>query len=174
MMDINAKKGEKEYLDDHTFQRFVKRFKARYGQNSMNDETILMFYNKCAHIPSEEFEEVTTTILGKRDKVFGWFLIVETYNSMFKNAGQETPENIRSWKEESDKSNPDKRKILVKLMVDLVGKINKKDISQEWKSEFAQKYYDLMGETESRNLCRSLSSDGVFGDFKIILLGLLD
>jgi len=165
---------EETGLDADVFQTFVNRFKARYGEKSMNAETMLLFLEKCADIPSEHFETVTDLMIGKKDRVFGWCAIVDTYNAMYNSPEMQETKRTIALKDNYNKTNQGHGKILMKLMAELISKISSKNIGNGWKLEFAQNIYDVVGDKQARDICRSLSNEGVFGDFKKILLDLLD
>ena len=157
-----------------TFDIFVDRFKARYGQKSMPTAAYTMTYEKTCHIPCEEFERVTQLMLGKRVKNFSWYDIVETHNSLYNRSENYVSGKMQDWKKEAENQDPGKTRVLLKIMAELTGQIGKGKVGREWKSEYAHKMFNLLGREECSKICTSLSSNGGEGEFKTILLDLLD
>ena len=161
-------------LEIETFKKFVERFKARYSAKSLPDDTYTMFYEKTCHIPCEEFERVTQLMLGKRSRNFSWFDIVEVHNSLYKRSENKISVEMEKWKEEAKKQDPGKTRVLLKIMAELTGQISKGRIGKDWKTQYAKRMFDLLGRDECLRISTSLPNDGVYGDFKMILLDLLD
>lgn len=151
-------------LDMITFKRFVNLFKARYSDRKMNDETASLFFEKCAHIPSDEFQHVTDLMIGKRDKAFTWFNVLEAHNSIFSNSENLTMEEIKEWKQKAMGGNQRHKKLLVELMNEIITKIGSGKMKKDWRKDYARKFVAVVGEAEARKQVASLNSfDPVFG-----------
>jgi len=158
-------------LDLVTFKRFVSLFKARYSDRKMNDDTASLFFEKCGHISSDEFQHVTDLMIGKRDKAFTWFNVIEAHNSIFNNSENLTMEEINDWKNQAMAGDQSDRKLLVQLMNEIITKVGGGKINGDWRQDYAKKFVAVVGEAEARRQLPSLKEfDKVFGDTILSLL----
>lgn len=68
-----------------TFERFTNRYRDKFGQNKMSDDTCAMFYDKLCLYDPKQFETVTAILLGSNEWNFSWKRIVERFTILFDN-----------------------------------------------------------------------------------------
>ena len=64
------------------FQKFIERYRDRYGDQKMSDDSVSMWMSSLMHIKTDQFEVVTKILLGKETFAFGFLKILERLDVM--------------------------------------------------------------------------------------------
>lgn len=133
-------------LSPDTFERFVKRYRDTYGEQKMGEDVVTMWFEKLCHIESQQFENVTTMLLGNKNWAFKWEAVIEKVAIMFR-----TPENMKAeeetWKLEYDKNSNKKTKDQHAKILSCIPAMVARNPSG-WREEYFKLAIDLMGRDE--------------------------
>jgi len=144
------------------FEKFVNKYRDRFGQKRMGDDTAAMFFDKLCFYEGKQFETVTDGLFGSNEYAFGWKRIVERFTILF--PGEANQQMLEStWK--LDYANNPKKEITRALghlntcIPDLV-KANLKG----WRVDFFKRHIEICGIEESTKIAQDLQFQ--FPEFK--------
>lgn len=145
-------------IDGEDFQKFLNKFKARYGEYRMNDETSELWYEKLHNMDNDQFVAVTDELIGSRDRVFGWKVVSEKCELMFP---EECEQVIleKEWKSLPNYAvNQDKKKHMTAFMNDLITDI-KDGKGDGWIKKCADEFVKKWGRSEAQKQIRAMEKD---------------
>lgn len=146
-------------LTPESFEKFVNKFKSRFGEGRMPAEIAADWFNKFCEMDDETFVAVTDELIGTSDRAFGFKHVFDKKALMFPG---EDPQKVleKEWKKNPvSKSNAAKRSEITRLMGSMMTRIKHKGAGLGWVDEFAEEFIRIWGANEARNMLRRLRSN---------------
>lgn len=141
------------------FKPLIKLYHTRYGKHSM-DQALAETWHK--YLKLEDFTHVQRAIeslIGARDKAFGWKAVVELINAKYK-ADDETTRQERVWKDDPKyRGNEEKRKAMNDYMRDVLPALKKRN-PVDWMKGYVAAYIEIFGRDEADRVARGFALGG--------------
>lgn len=153
---------KKDLLDIGVFEVFVQKYRDRYGDAKMSNDTAAGFYDQLCEMKTGHFKTVTDVMIADQKWGFGWLQVIERMNIFFPSPGLQQILNEK-WKlDHVDNPEPSKERAFKQLMT-CIPDLAKKN-PESWRVDFFTKVYDLLGGDECALIVVAVQNE--FPEFK--------